>query len=270
MNGLNIVLDLLFVVEFGWGVEGVAAATIIAEYSAAALGLFMIARALRGVGGNWSRASIADPARLRRLLGVNRDIFIRTLALVSAFAYFTSRGAIQGDTLLAANAVLLNFFMLLSFGLDGFAHAAEALIGSAIGARDAHVLKRVVRTTTLWALAVAALFALAFGGLGGLLIDALTDLPEVRGAARTYMPWVVALPLVSVWSFQLDGIFLGATHTRALRNAMIVSLALFVLFVWVFMSLWDNHGLWLALVLFMVARTVTLFVQYPAIPRSLR
>ena len=103
-----------------------------------------------------------------------------------------------------------------------------------------------------------------------MLIDALTDLPEVRDAARTYLPWVVALPFVSVWSFQLDGIFLGATHTRALRNAMIVSLALFVLFVWVFVSLWDNHGLWLALMLFMVARAVTLGVQYPAIPRSLR
>lgn len=270
MNGLNIGLDLLFVVDFGWGVEGVAAATIIAEYSAAALGLLMIARALGRVGGTWSRASIADPARLRRLLGVNRDIFIRTLALVSAFAYFTSRGAVQGDTLLAANAVLLNFFMLLSFGLDGFAHAAEALVGSAIGARDTHALKRVVRTTTLWALAVAGLFALVYGGLGWLFIQTLTDLPEVRDAARSFLPWIVALPLVAIWSFQLDGIFLGATHTRALRNAMLVSLALFLIFVWVFMALWGNHGLWLALTLFMVARAVTLGVQYPAIPRSLR
>ncbi|MCH8184209.1 MAG: MATE family efflux transporter [Proteobacteria bacterium] len=270
MNGLNIVLDLLFVMEFGWGVEGVAAATIIAEYAAAALGLFMIARALGRMGGTWSRASIADPARLRHLFGVNRDIFIRTLALVSAFAYFTSRGAVQGDTLLAANAVLLNFFMLLSFGLDGFAHAAEALVGSAFGARDAHALKRVVRTTTLWAFAVAGLFTLAYGGLGWLLIQALTDLPEVRDAARSFLPWIVALPLVSIWSFQLDGIFLGATHTRALRNAMLVSLAFFLVFVWVLMPLWGNHGLWLALLLFMVVRAVTLVVQYPAIPRSIR
>jgi MATE family multidrug resistance protein len=270
MNGLNIGLDLLFVVDFGWGVEGVAAATIIAEYSAAALGLLMIARALRRVGGTWSRASIADPARLRRLLGVNRDIFIRTLALVSAFAYFTSRGAVQGDTLLAANAVLLNFFMLLSFGLDGFAHAAEALVGSAIGARDPQVFKRVVRTTTLWAAAVAGLFALAYGTLGWLLIQALTDLPEVRDAALSFLPWIVAMPLVAIWSFQLDGIFLGATHTRALRNAMLVSLGLFLVFVWIFMPLWGNHGLWLALLLFMAARTVTLGVQYPAILRSLR
>ena len=270
MNGLNIGLDLLFVLDFGWGVEGVAAATIIAEYSAAALGLLMIARALRRVGGTWSRASIADPARLRRLLGVNRDIFIRTLALVSAFAYFTSRGAVQGDTLLAANAVLLNFFMLLSFGLDGFAHAAEALVGSAIGARDPQVFKRVVRTTTLWAAAVAGLFALAYGTLGWLLIQALTDLPEVRDAALSFLPWIVAMPLVAIWSFQLDGIFLGATHTRALRNAMLVSLGLFLVFVWIFMPLWGNHGLWLALLLFMAARTVTLGVQYPAILRSLR
>ncbi len=269
MNGLNIALDLLFVVGFGWGVEGVATATIIAEYSAAGLGLLMIARAFGGVGGTWTRASILDAARLRRLLGVNGDIFIRTLALVSAFAFFTSRGAVQGDTLLAANAILLNFFMLVAFGLDGFAHAAEALVGNAIGARDPHSLKRAVRTTTVWAFVIAAVFTAAYAAFGWLLVRALTDLPEVRAEALRFLPWAVAMPLVAVWSFQLDGIFLGATHTRALRNAMLASLGLFLIFVWIFTSLWDNHGLWLALMLFMVARAVTLGVQYPAIPRSL-
>ena len=116
---------------------------------------------------------------------------------------------------------------------------------------------------------MAGVFSLAFGGLGWLLIEVLTDLPEVRDAARSFLPWAVALPLISVWSFQLDGIFLGATHTRALRNAMIVSLGVFLIAVWLLMGLWDNHGLWLALVIFMIARAVTLVVQYPAIPRSL-
>ena len=151
LNGINIVLDLLFVVGLGYTIAGVAAASLLAEMAAAALGLGLCAHLLRGMGGRWSRARLLARDALVRLFRVNRDIFIRTLTLIFAFAYFTARGAQFGETTLAANAVLMQFQNILSFGLDGFAHAAETLVGSAVGARDRRAFAAAVRTSTIWA-----------------------------------------------------------------------------------------------------------------------
>ena len=168
MNGVNIVLDLWFVLGLGWGVEGVALATAISEYSAAFLGLALALRVLGHSGGQWSRSQLLDGEQLKRLLVVNSDIFLRTLCLVTAFAWFTSRGASMGDTLLAANAILMNFQMIVGYALDGFAFAAEALIGAAIGAGDRDKLRQAVRTSTLWAGLFAVLFSLAYWVAGSL------------------------------------------------------------------------------------------------------
>ena len=177
MNGLNIALDLLFVPVFGWGIEGVALATLIAEVSTAAIGLAVVARLHRPLRGRWRlRRLFADRSRTAGLLRANADIFLRTLCLIFGFAWFTAQGAKLGETVLAANAVLFHFFLLIGHGLDGFAFAAEALVGGAIGGRNRVQYRAAARLTTLWAGIVAACFALAYLAAGGLVIDTLTDI----------------------------------------------------------------------------------------------
>ena len=268
MNGLNILLDLLFVLSFGWGVEGVALATVIAEYAAAAFGLILAMRLLRGVGGTFRRDLILSAVAMRRMLSVNFDIFIRTICLVFAFAFFTAQGAKFGDVTLAANSVLLNFQMFMAHGLDGFAHAVQALAGRAVGARDRSSFRGAVAASTLWAGAVAIGFAVVYALAGGLIIAGLTGIPEVRAEAARFLPWSIAMPILSVWAYQLDGIFLGATRGATMRNAMIMSVLVYILAWWILVPLWQNHGLWLALSIFMAARGVTLGLKYPALERS--
>lgn len=268
LNGLNIVLNLALVLGLGYGVAGVALATALSEGVALAVGLLLVARILRGLGGTWQPGLILDWPSLRRLMQVNRDIFLRTLCLVAAFAWFTNRGAAMGDVILAANAVLMNFQLFMSYALDGFAHAAESLVGGTVGAKDRKGLSQVVRASTIWAAIVASVFALAYLAGGGVLIDILTGIESVRQEARRYLPWNVLLPLISVWSFQFDGIFIGATRTGAMRNAMIVSLAAFLAAAWLFVPALGNHGLWLAFALFMAMRGVTLALAYPGLLRS--
>ncbi|MFQ5985695.1 MAG: MATE family efflux transporter [Alphaproteobacteria bacterium] len=261
IHSVNIALDLLFVPVLGWGVPGVAAATLIAEWTGAGLGLPLAGRALTASTAAW--AAILDLKRLGRLVVANRDIFVRTLCLQAAFAFFTAQGARLGVTILAANAVLLNFQSFLAYGLDGFAHAAEALVGSAVGARNRAALDGAVRASTRWALMVGGGITVLFGALGWLLIRVLTDVEDVRATALDYLVWVVLSPLVSVWSFQLDGIFIGAIRTAEMRNAMIASLAVFIAAALTLVPLLGNHGLWLAFLVFMAARAMTLGLRYP-------
>jgi MATE family multidrug resistance protein len=203
------------------------------------------------------------------MMRINGDIFLRTLCLVTAFAWFTARGARMGDVLLAVNAVLLNFQTFMAYGLDGFAHAAEALVGSAIGARDRRAFGDAVLTSTKWAALIALGFAAAYLAAGDLLVGTLTGIATVRASAAGFLPWTVASPLVSVWSFQLDGIFIGATRTAEMRNGMIVSLAGFVALSAALVPLWGNHGLWLAFLGFMALRALTLAVYLPRLYRAL-
>lgn len=266
-NGVNIVLDLWFVVGLGWGVPGVAVASVIADYAACGLGLWLILRTLPGRTG-WERARLLERARLAALLRVNRDIFLRSLCLIFAFAWFTVQGARFGDVTLAANAVLLNLQSIMAYGLDGFAFAAEALVGGAIGARDRQGFIAAARAAALWSVALAALVALAYGVLGGHIIALFTDLPEVRAAAAAYLPWTVASPLVSVWSYLLDGIYVGATRTKEMRNGMAVALAIYLVAALLLVPIWGNHGLWLAFLLLMVMRAVPLVAWLPRLLRA--
>jgi MATE family multidrug resistance protein len=268
LNGLNIVLCLAFVVGLGWGVRGVAGATAIAEYAGAGLGLWLVWRALPG-NARPGRARVLARERLLALVKANGDIFIRTLCLVFAFAYFTARGAAQGDVLLAANAVLLNFQSLMAYALDGLAHATEILVGSAIGARDRTALSAAVRTATSWATGFAVIFTAIYALAGDRLVALFTDLAAVRAAAHDFLPWVVLSPLLSVWSFQLDGIFIGATRTAEMRNGMIIALACYLGAARLLLPALGNHGLWLAFLVLMVARAVPLAIWYPRIGRAI-
>lgn len=268
LNGINIVLDLVFVVGFGWSVAGVAWATLIAEATAAAAGVVVILHSLQRRPGAADWARVWDPLRLAALLRVNVDIFLRTLCLLTTTVIFTAESAKFGDVVLAGNAILKQFQAFIVYGLDGFAHAAEILAGSALGARNRDTFRRAVAACTLWGLGGAVVTSLVLLLAGPLAISFITSLPQVRLAAETYLWWLIASPLISVWSFLLDGIFIGATRTAAMRNAMMLSLGVFLLANWLLVPLWGNHGLWLSMTLFLAARAVTLGLHYPALERS--
>lgn len=268
MNGLNILLDLLFVMGFGWDVAGVAAATVISEYAAVGAGLLLFRRTARSMDAGEARPSIFVAEKIKRMMFINLDIFIRTFCLIFAFSVFTAQAAKMDDDILAANAVLIQFQHFLSFGLDGFAHAAEALVGAAIGAGSRAKLRAAVVTAGIWALAVAALYTLIYAGVGAIIIQALTGIDSVRVGASEYLVWLMISPIISVWSFLLDGIFIGATRTAEMRNGMLISLAIFLAAVFVLQPIYGNHGLWLSLMLFMVARAITLGAYYPRLERG--
>lgn len=267
VNGLNVALDLLFVVGLGWQVAGVALATLIAEYAGLGLGLLLVARELRRRPGRWDVRGLLERASLRRLLAVNRHLFVRTLALLFAFAFFHVQGARQGDTVLAANAVLLNFQTLMALALDGIAHAAESLVGQAVGRGRRVLFLRAVRVAALWSVLLAVGFCLVYAATGELMVAALSDLPQVREQARRYLPYVVVMPLIAVWGFLLDGVFIGATQARAMRDAMLLSVAAYLL-LWLLLRPLGNHGLWLAFSGLMVARAVTMGIAFHRLDRQ--
>ncbi|MCP5088004.1 MAG: MATE family efflux transporter [Rhodobacteraceae bacterium] len=267
MNGLNILLDVLFVLQFGWGVEGVATATVIAEWSALGLGLWLTRDAFQG--GHWkNRASVFDPARLRNMAGVNRDIMIRSVLLQVAFVSFLFLGSSFDDVTLAANQVLLQFLYITAYALDGFAFAAEALVGQSLGARNRAALRRGVILTSQWGAAITLCVTLGFAIGGPTLIRIMTTATDVQQAADSYLFWMVLAPLLGGASWMLDGIFIGATRSRDMRNMMAVSICIYGLCLAILMPAFGNHGLWASLILFFVARGITLGLRYPALERA--
>ena len=257
-NSVNIVLDLLFVVGLGMTVDGVALASVMADYCTLAVGMALA----MGVWRRWSWRPVTgvfrDLGGYRRLLSVNLALFIRTLCLLFAFAFFHAQGADMGDTTLAANAVLLQFVLLASYALDGFAHATESLVGQRIGANDEAGFRAVVWAASQWSLLAAGLASVSFWLAGDALVAVLTDLPAVRKMAGVYLPWVIVMPLLAAASYLLDGIFIGATRTRAMRDTMVLAVLGFYLPVWWLTQPLGNHGLWLAFVAFTLARSLLL------------
>ncbi len=267
MNGLNVGLDLWFVLGLGWGVNGVAFATLAAEWSGLALGLWLCRAAFAGRAWRaWGR--IADRARLIRMAAVNGDILIRSLALQGIVVSFLFVSGGLGAVPLAANQILFQFISVTAFALDGFAFSAEALVGQAAGAGSRAGLRRAARLASLWALAVAVALGLAFALAGGLVVDAMTTAPDVRLAARALLPFMVAVPLVGVGSWMLDGIFIGATRTADMRNMMLLTLAVYAAAVALLVPPFGNQGLWAAFLLSYALRVVTLGARYPALERS--
>ncbi|WP_210316956.1 MATE family efflux transporter [Oryzicola mucosus] len=256
LNVINLAATLTLVFVFDWGVAGIGAGTAIAEWVAFIVGL-MIVRPF-SVRQALVLRDLLDGAAIRRLFAVNRDIFLRSLLLLVCFGWFARSGAAEGDAILAANAVLLNLHGIMSYGLDGFAHATETLVGSVIGARRRDAFYRVVKAAFLWSGLVALLFSLCYALGGPAIIAMLTNQQEVRAAAIEFLPYVVILPILSVSSYMLDGVFIGALRTRDLRNSMFISTALFLATAYVLQQLAGNHGLWLAMIVLMIARTVTL------------
>ena len=260
MNGLNVGLDLLFVLGFGWGVAGVATATLIAEWTGFALALWLA----RGVfGAGLSRAALFASGPLRQMARVNTDIMIRSVLLQASFTSFLFLGAAEGDVKLAANQVLLQFLEITAYALDGFAFAAESLVGQAVGARAPLRLRRAAITATQWGLAGAAALAVLFLAFGPSHIDTMTTAPEVRQMARHYLPWVGLAPLIGIAAWMFDGIFIGATLTREMRNAMVFSVGVYIVALLALIPAFGNHGLWAALMVLNATRGLAMARLYP-------
>jgi len=264
MNGLNIVLDLWFVLGLGWGVEGVAIATLIAEWSGFFLALYMC----RGVfkGDKWRDwVLIFDRQKIKAMASVNGNIMLRSLLLQVILIGFLFVSASINDVTLAANQILIQFVNITAYGLDGFAIAAESLIGVSMGAKSRKNIRRTALMTAAWSGVGSLLMAAFFAIFGVWLIKVMTTSVDVQLAAMLYLPWMIASPIIGFASWVLDGIFIGATRSRDMRNAMFQSTIVFVVAVYLLLPVMGSHGIWLALLISYVARALTLMRYYPAL-----
>ncbi|WP_245543168.1 MATE family efflux transporter [Oceanospirillum maris] len=269
-NGINIMLDLCFVVLLGWHVEGVALASVIADYSVLVAGLLLAYRRLITLlpVTDWSLGGLDD---FRVLFRVNRQLMVRTWLLLGSMAYFTAQGAAFGSDTLAANAILMQFIMMASYALDGYAHAVEALVGQAEGMKDRLLRHRIVVSGA----ALSGFTVITISGLYGLwgreLVGVMTDIPEVQNLALTYLPWAIGVPLLAAGSYLLDGVYIGLMRSDVMRNGMLVSFTAFLV-VEQLTSQWANQGLWFAFACFMLLRSSVMAVHYcyRLYPSSLR
>lgn len=266
VNVTNMVLDIVFVMGFGWGVEGVAFATLIGEYLGLAVAAVAVRRRLKRLPAG--RGPVFDRVRLLRLVAINRDITIRSLCVVTANAAFLAKSAAAGDTVLAANQILVHFVIFASFALDGVAHAGEALVGDAVGRRHGSALREVIRAVLAWSAGAAALLSAVYLAAGGLLVAVMTSLPEVRDAAAGWMLWGALAPLVAVWAYAYDGIYLGFSATRWMLVTMAVAFAAYAAGLFLLPGPLGNHGLWIALWLFYGLRGAGLALAYPSLRRT--
>jgi multidrug resistance protein, MATE family len=262
LNLSNIALSITFGLWLGWGLEGVAWGTVAGETIALVLGLALVVRRFARKAP-MREGALTDRAALGAMLSLNRDIMIRSFVLLAAFALLARQGAQMGTLTLAANAILMNFFLLAGYLLDGFAAAAEQLAGRAVGARHRPAFRDAVRLTALWGFALAGVIALVFLVFGDLLIALMTTSPEVREAASAYLPWAAFTAVAGVLAFQMDGVFIGATWSRDMRNMMLLSFAVYLAAILTLGPAWGNHGLWAALHLFLWVRGLSLLAVLP-------
>ncbi|MEK7265669.1 MAG: MATE family efflux transporter, partial [Pseudomonadota bacterium] len=272
---LNGAFDWHFVLNLGLGAKGVAFGTLIAECAGFVVAAIFAARIMATHGGlsaAWKLRELVEPSMIRRTLSVNRDIFLRTLILAFAYAFFVQRGGAFGDVTLAANQTLMQLFFFTGLALDGTAIAAETMVGRAVGAEDkARGLidyRRAVFATFIVAMGSAAAFSLFYAAGGGVLLSVLSPDGPIKAEAARYLPWVVASPLVVAAGFQLDGIFIGATRAREMRDAMVITALIFFPTTIILARFFGNHGLWAAFTLYFIMRGVTLALFMPRIARS--
>ena len=264
INGLNMALDVWFVLGLGWGVEGVAIATLIAEWSGLALGLWMCRGAFRGTAWRDSRL-IFEARRLKKMASVNSDIMIRSILLEIGFTYFIFRSSGFDDVTLAANQILIQFLFITAYAMDGFAFAAEALVGNALGARNRGALRQGAIISFKWGMICVVILAAAFWFGGVEIINIMTTSEEVRTVAYGFLIWIALTPPLGCPSWMLDGIFIGATRARDMRNAMLISLPIFLIVAQFLVPAFGNHGLWASMLIFFMARGVTLGLRYPSL-----
>lgn len=265
LNISNMLLDGYFVLLAGWHADGVALASLLSDYLAAGFGLWLLRQSLAPFFSAPLQIlrEVMHTDALRAFFSVNSNLFIRTLFLTSAFFFFTAQSAQFGTVVLAANAILINMLQMLAYGLDGFAHAAEALVGGAYGKRDRQAFTAAVKSSLLWAGIAAVLIAFFYALFGGFIIRLLTDIPTVIEVAEHYLPWLIAAPVIAVWSYQFDGIFIGTTQTVIMRNTVGAALLVYVVTALLTIPAWGNHALWASLMGFLLFRGIALAFYYP-------
>ena len=260
LNLCNITLNILLYQITDWHVRGVAIATVLSECLTLAVGVCLIHKHLTPVLGRWDELKdrFFNPAAFARLWQISRDLFIRTICLTIAFYWMTALSSYQGAYVLAANTILIHLMHLMAHCLDGFAHAAESLVGYAYGRRDRIAFNRAIRVCTEAAFALAVALTILYAVFGEALVRLISRDETVQVETYRYLWWVVASPLIGVWSFMLDGIFTGITHTREMRNGMLIALTCFLISTLLLVPALDNHGLWLSYCVLMIARAATL------------
>jgi multidrug resistance protein, MATE family len=263
LNLSNIALSILLGLKLGWGVAGVAWGTVGGELIAVLFGMAVLLRRFAGAP-RLERARLLDRPAFLRMISLNRDIMIRSFSLLAAFALFTRQGAQFGTLTLAANGVLMNFFLVAAFFLDGFATAAEQLAGRSLGARNETAFRRTVYLSSLWGFALAGIATVLLLFFGEHLIALVTTAEDVRSAAAAYLPWAAFTAVSGVLAFQMDGVFIGATWSSDMRNMMLLSLLAFVAALLALTPLFGNHGLWMSLHLFLIVRGFSLLAMLPA------
>jgi MATE family multidrug resistance protein len=267
LNVTNMVLSAYFVLSLHWGVAGVGIAATCAEYFALALGLALVTVRLRNIGLGFNAKTVFDRAQFRRIVSANADLMIRTLLLLFAFAWFASRGARMGDTVVAANAMLLSFFEVAAYMTDGFAYAAEAFVGQSIGARNLARYRQAIRLSTIWGMGFGVLAGLIIWFAGEPLTRLMTTNEAVVQLALAHLGWAALTPALGAACFLYDGIFTGALATREMRNMMVFSTLAYLGAWWLMEPRFGNHGLWAALCVFFVARGLSFASRLPAIER---
>jgi multidrug resistance protein, MATE family len=267
LNLTNMAFSALLVLYFDFNIAGVGMAVLIAEYTGLAIGLWFVFNRLRHLNQPFDRNYIFTLAKLKDLLSANADLMIRTMCLLFAFAWFTSRSARNGDTVVAANMVLLHMFEVAAYMIDGLAYAAEALVGQAIGAKDKLRYRQAISLSTFWVMMFGVLASVLIWFLAPAFIDLMTVNAEVRNFARSFIFWAAITPFLGAACFLYDGIFTGAMATREMRNMMVLSLAIYLIAWYVLEPLYGNHGLWAALSIFFIARSVSFAAKLPAIQK---
>lgn len=265
INLVNFLAVMALVYGWDWGVRGIGAATAIADLSGASVGAILLWRQYQQQIRQIQWSAVFETTELCRQIQINSHIFIRTACLLATMSWFTHLGAQQGDVLLATNAILLNFLSFTSYGLDGFAHAAETLSGAAVGQKKSRQLQRVVRICLVWGLLGASLYTLVYGLFGGNLVRLLTDQMQIATSADQYLLWLVLAPLVSMPAYLYDGVFMGATRTYALMLIMLGCAVSFFCLSWFMLPWLGNHGLWIAFLLFNAARGLGLAIAFKPI-----
>ena len=268
MNGINVLLDIWFVLVLNWGVQGVAIATVIAEVSALILGLFICYDRFKDK--SWPTLRIVfSIARLKNMLSINLDILLRSIILEVIFVSSLLYGGKFGDVKLAANQVLLQFLHIAAHGLDGFALAAETLVGQAFGKKDRSILRKSIIVSSKLAFLLSCIMAISFLLFGSSLIDLMTTAENVRLEAKSYIIFITLVPILGVSAYMLDGIFIGATKTKDMRNMMFITLIFYVIAVLLLVPYFQNTGLWSALLISFIVRGVTLAFRYPSLEKSI-
>ncbi len=271
-NLVNIFLSMLFVIVFKWGVAGVAWASLASDYIALLCGVAIVLSMIKPFRQTAALSQVLkqvlDMHALKRFLALNRDIFIRTLCIQVTFAFMTLQGVKLGDDIVSANSVLMHFLLLISFSMDGLAYAVEALVGKSIGRGSLSHLKKSIYSTLFWALVFSLIQLLLFYFYGSWIISQITSISSVQAQANHYLPWLVLIPLTSMLGFVFDGVFIGMTRAKEMRNSMLFSLCAVYFPVWLLFAEQGNHALWMAMNAFMLARGASLLWIYTRLNRQ--